>query len=40
MALNKLGLVLHTFSNVSIDDHNKGFFVLKTTGISYEDLKP
>lgn len=40
MALNKLGLVVYTFGNVSIADHQNGIFAIKPSGVPYEDLKP
>lgn len=40
MELNKLGLVLFTFGNVSAADRNKGVFAIKPSGIPYESMKP
>lgn len=39
MQLPKLGLVLFTFGNVSVVDHQKGVFAIKPSGVSYETLK-
>ena len=40
MQLNKLGLVIYTFGNVSAVDREKGVFAIKPSGVPYEDLKP
>ena len=40
MELNKLGLVIYTFGNVSSSDHNQKVFAIKPSGIPYEELKP
>ena len=34
------GLVLFTWGNVSGIDREKGLFVIKPSGVSYEELKP
>lgn len=38
MQLPKLGLVLFTFGNVSLADHNEGVFAIKPSGVPYELL--
>ena len=38
--LPKKGLVLYTFGNVSGIDRDKGVFVIKPSGVSYEDIVP
>lgn len=40
MQLPKLGLVLFTFGNVSVADHNAGVFAIKPSGVPYEELTP
>jgi len=40
MQLPKLGLVLFTFGNVSVADHEAGVFAIKPSGIAYEKLTP
>ncbi len=40
MSLPKLGLVTFTWGNVSGIDREKGLFVIKPSGVAYEDLKP
>ena len=40
MALPKYGLVTFTWGNVSGYDRNSGLFVIKPSGIPYEDLDP
>lgn len=40
MALPKLGLVTFTWGNVSGIDREKGLFVIKPSGIEYDQLKP
>ncbi len=40
MALQKHGLVVFTWGNVSGIDHAKGIFAIKPSGVSYEDLTP
>jgi L-ribulose-5-phosphate 4-epimerase len=40
MQLPKLGLVLFTFGNVSVADHDLGVFAIKPSGVPYEDLTP
>lgn len=39
MELPKRGLVTYTWGNVSGIDREKGYFVIKPSGIAYEDLK-
>lgn len=39
MELPKLGLVVFTFGNVSVADHDKKVFAIKPSGVPYEDLK-
>lgn len=39
LELPKLGLVLFTFGNVSVADHDRGVFAIKPSGVPYEDLK-
>lgn len=39
MQLNTLGLVFHTFGNVSSADRRKGLFAIKPSGVPYEVLK-
>ncbi|HUQ67503.1 MAG TPA: L-ribulose-5-phosphate 4-epimerase AraD [Flavitalea sp.] len=38
MQLPKLGLVLFTFGNVSVADHEARVFAIKPSGVAYEDL--
>lgn len=38
MQLPKLGLVLFTFGNVSVADHEAGVFAIKPSGVPYENL--
>lgn len=40
MQLSKLGLVLFTFGNVSVADHEAGVFAIKPSGVAYEKLTP
>ena len=40
MQLPKLGLVTFTWGNVSGIDREKGLFVIKPSGVPYEDLTP
>lgn len=39
MMLQKLGLVVFTFGNVSTVDRAKGVFAIKPSGVPYEILK-
>ena len=38
--LPQLGLVLFTFGNVSVADHELGVFAIKPSGVDYNDLTP
>ena len=40
MLLPKYGLVTFTWGNVSGIDREKGLFVIKPSGVEYEELKP
>lgn len=40
MQLPALGLVLFTFGNVSVADHNKSVFAIKPSGVPYNELSP
>ena len=40
MELPQKGLVTYTWGNVSGIDREKGLFVIKPSGVSYDDLKP
>ncbi|SOE22297.1 L-ribulose 5-phosphate 4-epimerase [Spirosomataceae bacterium TFI 002] len=40
MQLDKLGLVIFTFGNVSAVDRDKGVFAIKPSGVPYADLTP
>jgi len=40
MELPRRGLVTYTWGNVSGIDREKGLFVIKPSGVDYEDLKP
>lgn len=40
MKLPKLDLVTFTWGNVSAIDRDKGLFVIKPSGVPYEDMKP
>lgn len=40
MQLPDLGLVIFTFGNVSVADHEDGVFAIKPSGLPYESLKP
>lgn len=40
MQLPKLDLVTFTWGNVSGIDRDKGLFVIKPSGVDYNDLKP
>lgn len=40
MELPKRGLITYTWGNVSGIDREKGLFVIKPSGVEYEDLKP
>jgi L-ribulose-5-phosphate 4-epimerase len=40
MQLPKLGLVLFTFGNVSVADHEAGVFAIKPSGVPYDVLSP
>ena len=39
MQLNALGLVIHTFGNVSTADRSSSVFAIKPSGIPYKDLR-
>ena len=39
MELNAMGLVIHTFGNVSAVDRDKGVMAIKPSGVPYKDLK-
>jgi L-ribulose-5-phosphate 4-epimerase len=38
MELKRLGLIFHTFGNVSSSDHERGVFAIKPSGVPYEEL--
>ena len=38
--LPQLGLVLFTFGNASVADHQSGVFAIKPSGVAYDDLTP
>ncbi len=40
LELNRRGLVLYTFGNVSGIDRSEGIVAIKPSGVPYEDLKP
>src|SRR5690606_41794927 len=40
MQLPELGLVLFTFGNVSVADHEAGVFAIKPSGVAYSELTP
>ena len=40
MELPRRGLVTYTWGNVSGIDREKGLFVIKPSGVDYEDLRP
>jgi L-ribulose-5-phosphate 4-epimerase len=40
MQLPELGLVLFTFGNVSVADHQQKVFAIKPSGVPYKDLTP
>ena len=40
MELPRRGLVTYTWGNVSGIDREKGLFVIKPSGVSYDELKP
>ena len=40
MQLPKLGLVSFTWGNVSGIDREKGLYVIKPSGVPYDELKP
>ena len=40
MELNRLGLVIYTFGNVSAADRKRGVFAIKPSGVPYEELQP
>jgi L-ribulose-5-phosphate 4-epimerase len=40
MQLPQLGLVLFTFGNVSVADHEKKVFAIKPSGVPYKELTP
>jgi L-ribulose-5-phosphate 4-epimerase len=40
MQLPKLALVLFTFGNVSVADHQAGVFAIKPSGVPYDQLSP
>jgi L-ribulose-5-phosphate 4-epimerase len=40
MTLERSGLVLFTFGNVSAADHNKGIMAIKPSGVPYDQLSP
>lgn len=40
LQLPRLGLVLFTFGNVSVADHNRGVMAIKPSGVPYTELSP
>jgi L-ribulose-5-phosphate 4-epimerase len=40
MQLHELNLVIFTFGNVSVVDHESGVFAIKPSGVPYKDLTP
>ncbi len=40
MDLPKYGLVTFTWGNVSAIDRESGYFVIKPSGVPYEELRP
>ena len=40
MELPRRGLVTYTWGNVSGIDREKGLFVIKPSGVEYDELKP
>jgi len=40
MLLPELGLVMFTWGNVSVADHNERVFAIKPSGVPYKDLSP
>ncbi len=40
MELNRLGLVIYTFGNVSAADRKRGVFAIKPSGVPYEEMQP
>lgn len=40
MQLPKLGLVIFTFGNVSVADHEHNVFAIKPSGVAYDELTP
>ena len=40
MQLDKLGLVIYTFGNVSAVDRGNGIFAIKPSGVPYQQLRP
>ena len=40
MKLPELGLVIFTFGNVSVADHEAGLFAIKPSGVAYDKLSP
>ncbi len=40
MRLPELGLVLFTFGNASVADHDQGVFAIKPSGVDYPQLRP
>ena len=40
MELPKRGLITYTWGNVSGIDRDQGLFVIKPSGVDYEELKP
>ncbi|MCL8000614.1 class II aldolase/adducin family protein, partial [Brucella sp. 21LCYQ03] len=40
MRLPELGLVLFTFGNASVADHEQGVFAIKPSGVDYPQLRP
>ncbi|MDG5766363.1 L-ribulose-5-phosphate 4-epimerase [Balneolales bacterium ANBcel1] len=40
MEIDRLGLVLFTFGNVSAADRSRGVFAIKPSGVPYDSLKP
>jgi L-ribulose-5-phosphate 4-epimerase len=40
MELNRLGLVVYTFGNVSAADRKRGVFAIKPSGVPYAEMQP
>lgn len=40
LQLPRLGLVIFTFGNVSVADHDRKVFAIKPSGVAYEELTP